>query len=101
MFHGEALHGAVRPGATIFPAAVGLGATWDPGLLEKVFSVAGRESRRRQSPWSWLLSSISAGIHATAESKRCIPRIHISLPNSAPPLSKAFRVLKSDSDPVR
>ncbi len=45
MFHGEALHGAVRPGATIFPEAVGLGATWDPGLLEKVFSVAGRESR--------------------------------------------------------
>jgi beta-glucosidase len=45
MFHGEALHGAVRPGATIFPEAVGLGATWDPDLLEKVFSVAGRESR--------------------------------------------------------
>ena len=45
MFHGEALHGAVRPGATIFPEAVGLGATWDPDLLEKVFSIAGRESR--------------------------------------------------------
>jgi beta-glucosidase len=45
MFHGEALHGAVRPGATIFPEAVGLGSTWDPDLLEKVFSVAGRESR--------------------------------------------------------
>ncbi len=45
MFHGEALHGAVRPGATIFPEAVGLGATWDPDLLEKVFSVVGRESR--------------------------------------------------------
>jgi beta-glucosidase len=45
MFHGEALHGAVRPCATIFPEAVGLGSTWDPDLLEKVFSVAGRESR--------------------------------------------------------
>ena len=45
MFHGEALHGAVRPGATTFPEAVGLGATWDPDLLAKVFSVAGRESR--------------------------------------------------------
>jgi beta-glucosidase len=45
MFHGEALHGAVRPGATMFPQAVGLGTTWDPELLEKVFTVAGRESR--------------------------------------------------------
>jgi beta-glucosidase len=45
MFHGEALHGAVRPGATTFPEAVGLGATWDPDLLQKVFTVAGRESR--------------------------------------------------------
>jgi beta-glucosidase len=45
MFHGEALHGAVRPGATSFPEAVGLGSTWDPDLLQKVFTVAGRESR--------------------------------------------------------
>jgi beta-glucosidase len=45
MFHGEALHGAVRPGATAFPEAVGLGSTWDPDLLQKVFTVAGRESR--------------------------------------------------------
>lgn len=45
MFHGEALHGAVRPGATSFPEAVGLGSTWDPDLLQQVFTVAGRESR--------------------------------------------------------
>ncbi len=45
MFHGEALHGAVRPGATMFPEAVGLGSTWDPDLLEKVFTVVARESR--------------------------------------------------------
>jgi len=45
MFHGEALHGAVRPGATTFPAAVGLGATWDPDLLGSVFTAVGRESR--------------------------------------------------------
>jgi beta-glucosidase len=45
MFHGEALHGAVRPRATTFTEAVGLGATWDPDLLEKVFTVAARESR--------------------------------------------------------
>ena len=45
LFHGEALHGAVRPGATLFPEAVGLGSTWDPELLEKMFSAVGLESR--------------------------------------------------------
>ena len=45
MFHGEALHGAVRAGATSFPAAVGLGSTWDPELLQKMFTEVAVESR--------------------------------------------------------
>jgi len=45
LFHGEALHGAVVPGATLFPAAVGLGSTWDPDLLERMFTTVGLESR--------------------------------------------------------
>ncbi len=45
LFHGEALHGAARPGATSFPAAVGLGSTWDPELVERMFSVVAREVR--------------------------------------------------------
>ena len=45
MFHGEALHGAVVPGATTFPAAVGLGSTWDPELLQKMFTAVALESR--------------------------------------------------------
>jgi beta-glucosidase len=45
LFHGEALHGAVTPGATSFPAAVGLGSTWDPELLEKMFSTVALEAR--------------------------------------------------------
>ena len=45
LYHGEALHGAVLPGATSFPEAVGLGSTWDPELLEKMFTVVGLESR--------------------------------------------------------
>ena len=45
MFHGEALHGAVRAGATSFPAAVALGSTWDPELLERMFTTVGLESR--------------------------------------------------------
>ena len=45
LFHGEALHGAATPGATAFPAAVGLGSTWDPDLLQKMFSTVALEAR--------------------------------------------------------
>jgi beta-glucosidase len=45
LYHGEALHGAVLAGATSFPEAVGLGSTWDPELLEKMFATVGLESR--------------------------------------------------------
>jgi len=45
MFHGEALHGAVTTGATSFPAAVGLGSTWDPELLQTMFSTVAGEVR--------------------------------------------------------
>ena len=45
MFHGEALHGAMVKGATSFPEAVGLGSTWDPALLERMFSIVALEER--------------------------------------------------------
>jgi len=45
MFHGEALHGAVTTGATSFPQAVALGSTWDPELLQKMFSTVALEVR--------------------------------------------------------
>ncbi|HUE42021.1 MAG TPA: glycoside hydrolase family 3 N-terminal domain-containing protein [Candidatus Sulfotelmatobacter sp.] len=45
MYHGEALHGAVTMSATAFPAAVGLGSTWDPELLQKMFTTVGLEAR--------------------------------------------------------
>ncbi len=45
LFHGEALHGAVNKGTTLFPAAIGLGSTWDPDLLVKLFTAAAAESR--------------------------------------------------------
>jgi beta-glucosidase len=45
MFHGEALHGAVTAGATSFPQAVALGSTWDPELLQKMFSTVALEVR--------------------------------------------------------
>jgi beta-glucosidase len=42
----EALHGAAWNGvATVFPQAVGLGATWDPDLVEEIGAAVGDEMR--------------------------------------------------------
>jgi beta-glucosidase len=43
----EALHGYMAKGATSFPAAIALGSTWDPALVEKVFGVAALEASAR------------------------------------------------------
>jgi len=43
----EALHGLVRPGATSFPQAIGLAATWDTALVGRVASAIAEESRSR------------------------------------------------------
>ncbi|MEP9359742.1 glycoside hydrolase family 3 N-terminal domain-containing protein [Sphingomonas sp. KR3-1] len=47
IMHEEALHGLVAPGATSFPQSIALASSWDPGLLEKIFSVAASEARAR------------------------------------------------------
>jgi beta-glucosidase len=47
LMHEESLHGYVARGATSFPQAIGLASTWDPELLTRIFSVAGREMRAR------------------------------------------------------
>lgn len=47
IMHEEALHGLVAPGATSFPQSIALASTWNPGLLEKIFSVAAAEARAR------------------------------------------------------
>ncbi len=47
-FWSEALHGVARNGrATVFPQAIGMAATWDPGLIEKVASAVGDEARAK------------------------------------------------------
>ncbi|HPG83829.1 MAG TPA: glycoside hydrolase family 3 C-terminal domain-containing protein [bacterium] len=43
----EALHGLVRDGATAFPQAIGLAATWDPELIGSVAAAIARECRSR------------------------------------------------------
>ncbi|HET7604007.1 MAG TPA: glycoside hydrolase family 3 N-terminal domain-containing protein, partial [Gemmatimonadales bacterium] len=43
----EAVHGLVRPGATVFPAAIGLAAAWDTSLMSQVASSIAEEARSR------------------------------------------------------
>ncbi len=44
----EALHGVARNGrATVFPQAIGMAATWDPVLIQKVASAIGDEARAK------------------------------------------------------
>lgn len=46
----EALHGVARNGkATIFPQAIGLGATWDPGLIKEMATAISTEARAKFS----------------------------------------------------
>jgi beta-glucosidase len=47
LFHEECLHGFVAPGATSYPAAIALAGTWDPSLLEEVFTATAAEARSR------------------------------------------------------
>jgi beta-glucosidase len=47
LLHEESLHGLVAPGATSFPQAIALAATFDPALVEAVFTVAARQARGR------------------------------------------------------
>lgn len=47
IFHEEALHGYTAPGATSFPQSIALASTFDPALVERIFSVASREMRAR------------------------------------------------------
>ena len=47
MFVDEGQHGMMRREATVFPQAIGLACSWDPGLFEKVYGVIAREIRTR------------------------------------------------------
>jgi beta-glucosidase len=47
-FWNEALHGVARNGrATIFPQVIGMAATWDPVLIEKIGAAVGDEARAK------------------------------------------------------
>ena len=43
----EAVHGLIRPGATVFPQSIGLAATWDTALMTRVAAAIARETGAR------------------------------------------------------
>jgi len=45
LFDGEACHGFVAGNATVFPVPMTLASTWDPALVERVFSAVALEMR--------------------------------------------------------
>ncbi len=47
MFHEECLHGHAAEKGTSFPQAIALASTWDPALVEDVFSATASEVRAR------------------------------------------------------
>src|SRR5688572_9925488 len=47
VFHEECLHGHAALDATSFPQPIGLGATFDPDLVERVFTITAWEARSR------------------------------------------------------
>ncbi|PLR20581.1 beta-glucosidase [Caulobacter zeae] len=49
LMHDEALHGYVARDATSFPQSIALASTFDPELVEQVFSAAAKEMRARGS----------------------------------------------------
>jgi beta-glucosidase len=49
LFHDECLHGHVAPGGTSYPQAIALASTWDPELVQQVFSATALEVRSRGS----------------------------------------------------
>jgi beta-glucosidase len=50
-FLDEGVHGLMQQGATVFPVALGLGATFNPALVKEVFTVVAREARSRGTSW--------------------------------------------------
>ena len=47
VFHEECLHGLAAPDATSYPQPIGLAATFDPGLVEEIYTAIAEETRAR------------------------------------------------------
>lgn len=47
IIHEECLHGLMQDGATIFPQSIAMASSWDPALVQEVFSAIAHETRSR------------------------------------------------------
>ncbi len=47
LFVDEGQHGIMRPDSTVFPQAIGMACSWNPGLFEEIYSVIAYEMRSR------------------------------------------------------
>ncbi len=47
LFYGEALHGFMAKGSTVFPQVLALASSWDRELIERLFRVVGGQMRAR------------------------------------------------------
>ena len=47
IIHEECLHGLMQDGATIFPQSIAMASSWDPALVQEVFSAIAYETRSR------------------------------------------------------
>jgi len=62
-FGNEALHGVVRPGKfTVFPQAIALAATWDPGLIHEVTTAISDEARGKNNTMGGNVDLRSSGL---------------------------------------
>lgn len=43
LMHGEAVSGWTGPGGTVFPSAIGLGATWNPATIERMTQIVRKQ----------------------------------------------------------
>jgi beta-glucosidase len=50
-FLDEGVHGLMQQGATSFPVAIALGATFNPALVHDIFEVVAREANSRGTSW--------------------------------------------------
>jgi beta-glucosidase len=47
LFVDEGQHGMMRPQATVFPQAIGMACSWNPDLLERIYTIVAHEMRSR------------------------------------------------------
>jgi beta-glucosidase len=91
LFHEEGLHGYAARGATHFPQAIALASSWDPALLERVFTVAGREIALVACSSYSLPSSTSGATRAGAASRKPTAKTPTSSASSVSRPCAAFR----------